>query len=95
VPGLPAWALALTACWGIQLLWVSFTRLATAMISCLLTSSTSPSQQLSVLCKQACEAFGLQVGESMMSCTGKILKQSCQVQVQQFCLRDKQSADLD
>ncbi len=36
-----------------QLLLVSFTRLAAAMISCLLTSSTSPSQQHSALCKLA------------------------------------------
>jgi hypothetical protein len=40
----------LVAFWGIQLLLVSFTRQSrlatvTAMISCLLTSSTSPSQQ--------------------------------------------------
>jgi hypothetical protein len=42
---LSAWALALVACWGIQLRRVSFTQFAAAMISCLLTSSTSPSQQ--------------------------------------------------
>jgi hypothetical protein len=35
---------------GLQLWRVSFTRLAAAMISCLLTSSTSPSQQRSVRC---------------------------------------------
>ncbi len=42
---LSAWAQALAACWGIQLLRVSLIRLAAAMISCLLTSSTSTSQQ--------------------------------------------------
>jgi hypothetical protein len=44
----------LVACWGIQLLRVSFTRLATAMISGLLTSSTSPSQQRSAGWGQHC-----------------------------------------
>jgi hypothetical protein len=84
---LSAWALALAACWGIQLQRVSFTRLAAAMISCLLTSSTSPSQQRYACCKRACEGLGLQVGASLMSC--KIFKQSCKVQVQRFYQRDK------
>ncbi len=87
---LSAWARALAACLEIQL-WrhwrVSFTRLAAAMISCLLTSSTSPSQQRSARCKRACEGLGLQVGASMMCC--KIYKQSCQVQVKRFYQRDK------
>ncbi len=81
-PGRGRWLLA-----GIHLLLVSITRLAAAMISCLLTSSTSPSQQCSVRCQGACEGLGLQVGASMMSC--KIFKQSCQVQVQRFNQRDK------
>jgi hypothetical protein len=59
---LSAWALALEACWGIQLLLVSFTLLTAAMISCLLTSSTSPSQQRCARCKRACEGLGLQLG---------------------------------
>ncbi len=84
---LGAWALALAACWGIQLQRVSFTRLAAAMISCLITSSTSPSQQHSARCWRACDGLALQVGESMMSC--KIFKQYCQVQVQRFYQRDK------
>ncbi len=70
----------------IQLQGVSFTRLAAAMISCLLTSSTSPSQQRCARCKQACEGLGLQVGASMMSC--KIFKQYCKVQVLRFFQRD-------
>ncbi len=74
---LRAWELALAACWEIQLWWVSFTRFAATMISCLLTSSTSPSQRHSARCELACEGFGLQVGASMMSC--KIFKQSCKV----------------
>jgi hypothetical protein len=74
---LSAWALALAACWGIQLLWVSFTRLAAAMIRCLLTSSTSSSQQRCARCERACEGPGLQVGASMMSC--RIFKQSCKI----------------
>jgi hypothetical protein len=78
-----AWA----ACWGIQLLRVSFTRFATAMISCLLTSSTSTSQQRCARCERACEGLGLQVGASMMSC--KIFKHSCKVQVRRFYQRDK------
>ncbi len=86
---LSTWVLALVACWGIQLLRVSFTRLAAAMISCLLTSSTSPtgSQQHCARCKWACEGLGIQVGASMMSC--KIFKQSCKVQIQRFYQRDK------
>jgi hypothetical protein len=84
---LSVWALVLAACWGIQLWRVSFTRLAAAMISCLLTSSTSPSQQRCLRCKRACEGLGLQVGASMMSC--KIFKQSCKVQVQSFYPSDK------
>jgi hypothetical protein len=83
---LSAWALELAACWGIQLLLVSFTQLAATMISCLLASSASPSQQRCARCKQACEGLGLQVGASMMSC--KIFKQSCKVQVQSFYQRD-------
>jgi hypothetical protein len=47
---LSAWALALVACWGIQLWLVSFTQFAAAMISCLLASSTSPSQQRCAHC---------------------------------------------
>jgi hypothetical protein len=82
---LSAWVLALAACWGIQLPLVSFTRLAAAMISCLLTSSASPSQQRCALCKLACEGLGLQAGASMMSC--KIFKESCKVQVQRFYQR--------
>jgi hypothetical protein len=39
---------------GILLLRASFTRLATAMISCLLTSSPSPSQQRSAGWGQHC-----------------------------------------
>ena len=39
---LGTWARALAACWGIQLLQVSFTRHAAAMVSCLLTNSSSP-----------------------------------------------------
>jgi hypothetical protein len=88
---LSAWALALAACWGIpsqvqELLWVSFTRLAATMISCLLTSSTSSSQQRCACCEQACEGPGLQVGasESMMSCRIFTGKQSYKVQVQRF-----------
>ena len=84
---LSAWALALAACWGIQLLRVSFTRFAAYMISCLLTSSTSPSPQRSERCEWACEGPGLQIGASMMSC--KIYLQSCKVQVQRFYQRDK------
>ena len=84
---LSAWARALAACWGIQLRRVSFTRLAAAMISCLLTSSPSPSQQRCARCERACEGLGLQVGASMMSC--KIFKQSYKVQVQRFYQRDK------
>jgi hypothetical protein len=84
---LSAWALALAACWEIQLWRVSFTRLAAAMISCLLTSSTSPSQHRSARCKRACEGLGLQVGASMMCC--EMYKQSCQVQVQRFYQGDK------
>jgi hypothetical protein len=84
---LSSWALALEACWEIQLWRVCFTRLATAMISCLLTTSTSTSQQRSAHCKQACEGLGLQVGASMMCC--KIFEQSCKVQVQRFYQRDK------
>jgi Fe-S oxidoreductase len=81
----------------IQLLRVSFTRLAAAMISCLLISSTSPSQQRSARCERACKGLGLQVGASMtrlMSC--KIFKQSCKVQVQvrDFIREIKQRADL-
>jgi hypothetical protein len=82
-----AWALALVACWEIQLWRVSFTRFAATMISCLLTSSTSPSQQRSARCEQACEGLGLQVEASMMSC--KKIKQSCKVQVQRFYQIDK------
>jgi hypothetical protein len=89
---LRAWALALAACWGIQLWWVSFTQIAATTISCLLTSSTSPSPQRCAHCERACEGLWLQVGASMMSC--KIFKQSCKVQVQRFYQRDKQSADL-
>jgi hypothetical protein len=77
----------LAACWGIQLWKVSFTRFAAAMISRLLTSSTSTSQQRSARCERACEGLGLQVGASMMSC--KTFEQSCQVQVQGFYQRDK------
>ena len=85
---LSAWALALAACWEIQLWRVSFTRLAAAMISCLLTSgSTSSSQHRSARCKRACEGLGLQVGASMMCC--KMYKQSCQVHVQRFYQGDK------
>ena len=84
---LSAWARALAACWEIQLWRVSFTRLAAAMISCLLTSSTSSSQHRSARCKRACEGLGLQVGASMVSC--KIFKQSCKVQVPRFYQRDK------
>jgi hypothetical protein len=84
---LPGWALALVACWGIPLWLVSFTQFAVSMISCLLTSSTSPSQQRCAHCKWACEGLWLQVGASMMSC--KICKQSCKVQVQRFYQRDK------
>ena len=84
---LSAWALALAACWEIQLWRVSFTRLAAAMISCLLASSTSSSQHRSARCKRACEGLGLQVGASMMCC--KMYKQSCQVQVQRFYQGDK------
>jgi hypothetical protein len=47
------WELSLAACWGIQLLLVSFTLLAATMISCLLTSSSSPSQLSSVHCEWA------------------------------------------
>ena len=64
---LGAWVRALAICWGIQLRRVGFTRLAAAMVSCLLTSSTSPSQQRSARCKRACQGLGLQVGASMMS----------------------------
>ena len=84
---LSAWARALATIWGIQLLRVSFIRLAAAMISCLLTSSPSPSPQRCARCERACEGLGLQVGASMMSC--KIFKQSCKVQVQRFYQRDK------
>jgi hypothetical protein len=84
---LSTWALALVACWGIQLWRVSFTQFAAAMISCLLTSSTSPSLQRCAHCKWACQGLWLQVGASMMSC--KIFKQSCKVQVQRFYQRDK------
>ncbi len=84
---LSAWAQTLVACWGIQLWRVSFTRFASAMISCLLTSSTCPSLQRCVHCKRACEGLGLQVWASMMCC--KIFKQSCKVQVQRFYQRDK------
>ncbi len=59
---LRAWAQALAACWGIQLRRVSFTRLAAAMISCLLTSSPSPSPQRCVRCERACEGLGVQIG---------------------------------
>ncbi len=64
---LSAWARALAACWGIQLRRVSFTLFAAAMISCLLTSRPSPSQQRCARCKRACEGLWLQVGASMMS----------------------------
>ena len=86
---LSAWARALAACWGIELRRVSFIRLAASMIKCLLTNSTSTSQQRCARCERACEGLGLQVGASMMSC--KIFKQSCkvQVQVQRFYQRDK------
>jgi hypothetical protein len=47
---LGAWAVVLAACWGIQLLRVSFTRLAAAMINSLLTSSSSPSLQRGARC---------------------------------------------
>ncbi len=83
---LSAWELVLEACWGIQLWLVSFTQFDAAMISCLLISSPSPSQQCSARCKLACEGLGLQVGVSMMSC--KIFRQSCKVQVQRFYQRD-------
>ncbi len=83
---LSSWELALAACWEIQLWRVSFTRFAAALISCLLTSSTSSSPQRSALCERACEGLGLQVG-SMMCC--KIFKQTCKVQVQRFYQRDK------
>ncbi len=76
---LSAWALALVACWGIQLWRVSFTQFAASIISRLFTSSTSPSQQCCAHCKWTCEGLWLQVGASMMSC--KIFKQSCKVQV--------------
>ncbi len=75
---LSAWARALAAYWGIQLWQVSFTRIAASMIRCLLTSSTSPSQQRIGRCERACEGLGLQVGASMMCC--KIFKQSYKVQ---------------
>jgi hypothetical protein len=86
---LSAWARALAACWGtqIQLQRVSFARLTAAMISCLLTSSPSPSPQRCACCELACEGLGLQVGASIMSY--KIFKQSCKVQVQRFYQRDK------
>jgi hypothetical protein len=84
---LSTWALALVDCWEIQLWRVSFNRFAATMISCLLTSSSSPSQQRSARCERACEGLGLPVGASMMSC--KIFKQSCKVQVQRFYQRDK------
>jgi hypothetical protein len=84
---LSAWALALATCWGIHLWWVSFTRFAAAMISCLLTSSISPSQRRMARCERACEGLGLQFGASIMCC--KIFKQSCKVQVQRFYQRDK------
>jgi hypothetical protein len=86
---LSAWARALAACWGMQLLLVSFTRLAAAMIICLLTSSPSPSQQRCARCKRACEGLRLQVGPSMIMMSCKIFKQSCKVQVQRYYQRDK------
>ena len=43
-PCLGAWARALAACWGIQLWRVSFVRHDAAMVSCLLTNSSSPLQ---------------------------------------------------
>jgi hypothetical protein len=92
VPGRSAWARALAACWGIHLLLVSITRLAAAMISCLLTSSTSPSQQRSVRCEGACEELGLQVGASMMSC--KYSSNPAKFKFRDFIREIKQRADL-
>ncbi len=86
---LSAWALALAACWGIQLLQVSYPtrrRQWPAMISCLLNSSSSPSQQRCARCKQACEGLGLQIGV-------KIFKQSCKDQVQSLYQRDKNESN--
>jgi hypothetical protein len=59
---LHTWVLALAACWGIQLLLVSFTQLAATMISCLLTNSPSPRQQHSVCWKLACDFKKLSLG---------------------------------
>ena len=59
---LGAWARALAACWGIQLRRVSFTRHAAAMVGCLLTKSSSPSQQRSVRCERAFEGLGFKLG---------------------------------
>ncbi len=84
-PCLHAWARVRAACWRIQLLLVSFTRLAAIMISCLLTSSPSPSQRCSARCEWACEGLGFQVGAPMMNC--KIFMESCQVQ--RFNQRDE------
>ncbi len=44
---------------GLQQVGFKFTLLAAIMISCLLTSSTNPSQLCSVCCKWACEGLGL------------------------------------
>jgi hypothetical protein len=79
---LSAWARALAACWGICR-QVSFTRLAAAMISCLLTSSTSPSQQRCARCERVSEGLGLQVGELQN------IQAISKVQVQRFYQRDK------
>jgi hypothetical protein len=75
---LGTWVWALAAFWGSQLLLVSITRLAITISSCLLTSSTCPSQQRCASCKRACEELGLQVVASMMSC--KVFKRFGQVQ---------------
>jgi hypothetical protein len=77
------------ACWGIQLLLVSFARLDAIMISCLLISSPSPCLQRSERCEWVCEGLGLQIGVLMMS----ISKQACQVH--RFNQRHKTRAETE
>ncbi len=73
---LGAWALALAACWGIQLrqqcCWSASPDSQPPWPAVFSPAAKAPA---SSCCKQACEGLGLQVGASMMSC--KIFKQSC------------------
>jgi hypothetical protein len=62
------------------------------MISCLLTSSTSPSQQRCARCKMTCEWLGLQVGAQWWA--AKYLSNPAKFKFRDFIREIKQRADL-